>query len=134
MPVGEDEGLAGLDLAAGADERGPLVRGELLGEQDFDAAGGCGRARLRVQAEAMGEEPRGKDAGVVEDEEVAVAQMRGEIGEEVIFNRAGRAVDSQHAAGATDLRRSLGDEFFGEIEVEVGDAHLISLETTASAP
>ena len=39
---GEVEMLAGLNFAAGADEGGPLVLAELLGEEDFDAAGGVG--------------------------------------------------------------------------------------------
>jgi hypothetical protein len=40
--VVEEEAFAGLDLAAGADEGGPVAGGKLLGEKDFDAAGGVG--------------------------------------------------------------------------------------------
>ena len=40
--VVEEEALAGLYLAAGADEGGPGVGLGLLGEEDFDAAGGVG--------------------------------------------------------------------------------------------
>ncbi len=75
--VGEEEVFAGMDFAAGADEGGPdvfvgVLVGELLGEEDFDAAGGVGRVVLGVEAGAGGVEARGEDAGVVEDEEIAV--------------------------------------------------------------
>jgi hypothetical protein len=38
----------------------------------------------------------------------------------------GVALGDEHAAGAADRGRVLGDELFGEIEVEVGDAHGLS--------
>ena len=50
---------------------------ELLGEEDFDAAGGVGGVVLGVEAGAGGVEARGEDAGVVEDEEVAGAERCG---------------------------------------------------------
>ena len=96
----------------------------MLGEEDFDAAGGVGRVVLGVGAAgAGGVEASGEDAGVVEDEEIAFAEMGGEVGEVLVGVGAGLAVEHEHAAGAADGGRSLGDEFFGEIEMEVGDAH-----------
>ena len=38
----EEEGLAGKDFLRRADEGGPGVGGGLLGEEDFDTAGGVG--------------------------------------------------------------------------------------------
>jgi hypothetical protein len=74
----EEKRLAGRELFGRAAEGAPeeAIRrvgrgGKLLGEEDFDAAGGCGRAGLGGGAGAGGEEARGQDAGVVEDEEVA---------------------------------------------------------------
>jgi hypothetical protein len=47
---GEVETFAGLYLFAGAYECSPLLRAQLLGEEDFDAARWVGRAGLRVRA------------------------------------------------------------------------------------
>jgi hypothetical protein len=78
---------------------------------------------LSVEADSGGEEARGEDAGVVEDEEVARAEVAVEVGEDVVGMGAGVAVEDEHAGCAADGGRGLGDEFCGEIEVEVGDAH-----------
>ena len=95
--VAEEEAFAGLDFAAGADEGGPdvfvgVLVGELLGEEDFDAAGGVGRVVLGVEAGAGGVEARGEDAGVVEDQEVAFFQVRGKVGEVFVGVGVGVAV------------------------------------------
>jgi len=127
----EVEGLAGVDFAGGFDEGSPEVFGgvgwvlrfDLLGEEDFYLASGNGGVWLGGEAGAGGEEARGEDARVVEDEEVAGLEVAGEVGEEVVGESAGGAVEDQHAAGAADGGWVLGDEVLGEIEVEVGDAH-----------
>jgi hypothetical protein len=121
---GEVEALAGLHFSAGSYKGGPLVLGELLGEEDFDAAGGVGRASLGVlTADACGVEARGDDPAVVENEEVAGVEELGEIAEEVVAVLTGVAVEDEHAAGAADGRGRLRDEFFGELEMEIGYAH-----------
>ena len=51
----------------------------------------------------------------------------GRSAKSVVGVGAGGAVEDEHAAGAADGGRSLGDEVFGEVEVEVGDAHWVSL-------
>lgn len=126
--AGEVEAFAGLDLAAGADEGSPddfagVPGAEVFGEEDFDAAGGAGRVALGMETGAGGEETRRENAGVIEDEEVAGAEAVGEVGEDVIGIGAGCAVHDEHAAGASDGGRGLRDEVFGEVEVEVSDAH-----------
>ena len=116
--------FAGLDLAAGTDESGPVVGGKLLGEKDFDAASGIGRAGLRLSAAgAGGVEAGGENAAIVEDEEVAVAQDSGEIAKKKVVVVAGVPVEQQHAAGAANRRWGLGDQLFGKVEMEVGYAH-----------
>ena len=128
--------LAGVDLAGGFDQGSPKVFGglgwgvlfDLLGEEDFDLAGGGGGVGLGGEAGAGGEEARGEDAGVVEDEEVAGVEVVGEVGEEVVGEVAGLcgcdgAVEDEHPARSADDGRVLGDEFFREIEVKVGDKH-----------
>ncbi len=113
--VGEVEAVAGLDLAAGTDQRGPdvfawVLVGKLLREQDFDAAGGVGRVRLGVRGAGAGGEEAGRDdTAVVEDEEVAILQIMREFGEHLVAVGAGRAVDGEHAAGAAHCGRRLGD-------------------------
>ena len=122
------EGFAGLDFLGGRTRARPVVVaigvGERLGEEDFDVAGGCGGVVLRGEAGAGGEEARGEDAGVVEDEEVAGLEELREVGEVVGLRRRRSARSSaEHAAGAADRGRVLRDEVFGEIEMEVGDEH-----------
>ena len=95
----------------------------LFGEEDFDEAGGLGRAALGVRAGAGGEEARGQDAGVVEDEEIAGLKELREVGEEVVAECAGGAVEDHHAAGAALGGRVLGDEFYRQVVMEVGDEH-----------
>ncbi len=75
-------------------------------------------------ARSRGVESGGDDAAVVEDEEVAFAEIVGEIGEGVVFEGTSGAIEVHHAAGAADRGWGLGDEVFGEREVEVGDEHV----------
>jgi hypothetical protein len=96
----------------------------LLGEKDFDAASGVGGAGLGVLAADAGSVEAGReDAAVVEDEEVAGVEDFREIAEKKIVVVAGAAVEEEHAAGAANSRWGLGDELFGEVEMEVGYTH-----------
>ena len=123
----EEESLADLNFLRWADESGPVVvafgRWDRVGEENFDLACGFGRVVLRVQAGAGAEKTRGENAGVVQDEQIAGAEDAGEVGEVSVFVGAGGAIKVEHAAGAADVGRLLGDEVFGEIVVEVGDEH-----------
>jgi len=122
--VVEEETVAGLNLAAGADESGPVVRGKLLGQEDFDAAGWVGGAVLGLlAARAGGVETGRNDAAVVEDQQVARLQDFGEVAEKIVAVVCSGAVDEHHAAGATNERRGLSDQVFGEVEMEVGYTH-----------
>ena len=49
-----------------------------------------------------------------------------EIAEKIVVVVAGGAIDDQHAAGAANGRWGLGDQLFGEIEIEVGYEHSMS--------
>ncbi len=124
----EDEALADGDFAAGADERAPLIVAGGFGEHDFDAAGGlfafAAKSAARVEA-------RGNDAAVVEDEQIAGAQVRAKAGEKVVVQAPVSAVHDQHAAGAALGGRLLRDQLFGQIVVEVrrhGAPHFYPLE------
>ena len=96
----------------------------MLGEKDFDAPSGVGGAGLgMLAAGAGGVEAGGENAAVVEDEEVAGAEDFREIAEKKVVVVAGAAVEEEHAAGAPNSRWGLGDELFGEVEMEVGYTH-----------
>ena len=66
-------------------------------------------------AGAGGEEACGEDAGVVEDEEVALTEVRGEVGEMGVGVGTALAVEHEHAAGAAGCRGMLGDEGLGGV-------------------
>ena len=76
-----------------------------------------------LAAGARGIEAGGKDAGVVQDEEVAGAEEMGQVAEGVVVECSCRAVDAEHAAGAADGGRVLRNQLSGKVEVEVGDEH-----------
>jgi len=121
---GEVETLAGLDLSAGTDECSPLVLAQLLGEEHLDTAGRVERVWLSMRTPGAGSvEARRDDAAVVEDEEVAGVEEMRKITEKIVAILTRTAVKNKHAARAPDGRRRLRDEFFGEIEMEVGYAH-----------
>ena len=75
---------------------------------------------LSVETGARGVEAGGNDAAVVEDEEVARLQKMGEIAKKIVLVGAGGPVDDEHAAGAANRRWGLGDQLFGQVEIEVG--------------
>jgi len=101
---------------------------DLFGEEDFNEAGGLGRAVLGARADAGGEEARGQDAGVVQNEEIAGLEELREVGEEVVAKCSGCAVEDQHTARSALGGRVLGDEFGGQVVMEVGDEHWVGVQ------
>src|ERR1700674_5748266 len=102
--------LTGLDLTAGAEEGGPVAVSKLLREKDFDAASGVRRAGLRLLAtRASCVEASGKNAAVVEDQQIAGVQDLGKITKKIVVVAASGAVEDQHAAAAANSRWRLGD-------------------------
>jgi hypothetical protein len=109
--------------------------GELARQQDFDAAAqkiarrGIVRAeRLSAGSLAAAIEARRKDAGVIEDQEIAGPKQVREFAELAVLVAAG-PVEVQHAGSFDRARRPgfLGDEFIGKMEVEVGNQHGVRL-------
>ena len=93
---------------------------KLAGEQDLDASaeevarGGIVRADgLGSEALAAAVEARGKDAGVVEDDEIAGAQQVGEIAEAAVFEGSGGGGRCEHARGGAVGEGFLRNQFFG---------------------
>jgi hypothetical protein len=107
-----------------------------FGEHHFDAASGLfitPTARTRrwgprfftFAAEGSARvEARGDYAAVIEDEQVAFAQMPSKTRERIVLNGAGCAIHHQHAARAALGRWLLRNQFLGEFVVEVGDTVL----------
>lgn len=127
---GKEKVFADLNFAGGAAEGSPddlagVLRTEVFGEEDLDATGWVGRVGLGAEAGAGGEEAGGKDAGVVEDNEVAGAEVVGEVSEVIVDESSASAVEDEHAARSADGGWGLCDEVFWKIEVEVCDAHLV---------
>jgi len=128
----EEKALADADFAAGANQAFPIVRigGELTGQQNFDASVKKIASRGIVRADGLSPgafaaaiKPGRKNAGVVEDDEIAGLQQVGKIAELAIGISACGSLQVQQARSVTGVERFLGDEFAGEIEVEVGNSH-----------
>lgn len=128
----EKKAFTQADLASRANQAFPIVRvsGKLAREQDLNAAlqkvACCGIARanwLRASAFAAAIKTRGKDASVIENNEIAGAQQVGKIAEEAIRVLTGGSLKTQHAGAVACGERFLRDEFFREMKVEVGDQH-----------
>jgi hypothetical protein len=124
--------LAYTDFASGTDEAFPFIRigRKLAGQQDFDTAlkevarRGVGRTdRLRSGTGPATEEPGGKHAGVVENQEVTVAEEPWKVAERAIEPEPGGAIEMEHPRGGAVLEGLLGDAVGRKIEVKIGDQH-----------
>ena len=112
---GEVETLAGLNLAAGADEGGPgegilRLRAD---EQHFDVAGVAG---------AMAMKAGGDHAGIVEDQAVAGVQVIGQVTKEAVFPASFGAMHHEHAGTSAVGGWGLGDLFRRKVEIEVSQS------------
>ena len=128
----EKKAFADADLASGANQALPIirVRRKLAREQDLNASlqkVACRRIvrahGLRASAFAAAVKTGRKDAGVVENDEIAGAQQVREIAEQAIRVLAAGSLKMQHAGAVAGGEGFLGNEFFGEMKVEVGDQH-----------
>lgn len=106
----------------------------MAGEENFDtavkeiASGRIVRTDgLSVSAFAAAIEPGGKNAGVVEDDEVARPQQNGKVTKFAVGPLSGGALHVQHAGSVTGSKRFLGNEFVGKMEVEIGNQHKFRL-------
>ena len=79
--------------------------------------------RRPATGQALTDEPRRKDARVVDHEQVAGPQQRRQVGELVMPHISARAVECEQPRGAPLYRGILGNQLVGQVEVEVGDVH-----------
>jgi len=136
VSLSEEQAFADADLAAGPDQTLPIVGmgGELAGQQNLDAAveeiarGGIVWADgMSAGAFAATVESGRKDAGVVEDHEIAGLQQVGKFAERVVGIAAGDSLQMEHAGTVASSEGSLGDKVLGKMEVEVGNQHGVRL-------
>ncbi len=140
--LAEKQALADADLAAGTNQAFPIVGlgGKLASEQDLDASvkkiagGGVAAADgLGAKAGAVSVETGGKDASVVENYNIVRTEEIGKVAELAVLIRAGGAFEVQHAGTVARGERLLGDEVFGEMEVEIGNQHGLRLQEVKGA-
>lgn len=124
----EEKMLADGDFAAGADEAFPVIGIvlQLFCEEDFDAsaeevAGGrIVRAQgLGLQTSTAAIEAGGKDASVVEDDEVCGAKQAGEVAEIEMFDGSVEGGKMQKSRGGAVGERLLGDQFVRKFVVKI---------------
>jgi len=118
--LAEEKAFADSDFAPGAHQALPIVGlgGELASEKDFDAP---------VSTFAAAIKPGGKNAGIVEDDEIAGLQEVGEFAEQAMGIAAAGSLQVQHAGAVARGEGLLGDEFGGKVEVEIGNPHGVRL-------
>ena len=79
--------------------------------------------RVSVNAFAAAVKPRRKDAGVVEDDEIAGLQQLRKAAELAVGIPAAGSLQVQHPGAVAGREGFLGDEFRGKVEVEVRNQH-----------
>ncbi len=132
IPLAEKQAFADADFAAGPNQAFPIVGlgGELAGQENLDAAAeeiACRRIvradRVSAVAFAAAIEPCWKDAGVVENEQVAGLQQFREVAEQAVGIAAAGSLEVEHAGTIASGKRFLGNEVVWKMEVKVGNQH-----------
>jgi hypothetical protein len=95
------------------DERFPDIRVKLPQQQAFDGA---------AARNPLPEQPGGKDARIVEDEQISARQVATELAEHRVVDSA-VAVKDKHPRCAALFRRKLRDQFFGQVEIKICYVH-----------
>ncbi len=135
ISLAEEQAFADADFAAGPDQALPIVRfsRKLAGQQNLDAAvEEIARGRvawadgMRSGSFAAAIESSRKDAGIVEDQQVAGMQEIGKFAEQAVSMTTG-SVQVEHARSVASGEGLLGNEVFGKMKVEVGNQHGIRL-------
>ena len=106
----QDDARARPRLLADAELRARLVRAGHAFDQDLD----------RAATFLVPEQSRRQHAGIVEDEQVARAQQRRQIGEATILEVSRDRVDDQQPARRTRSQRDLCDQLMRQIKMEIG--------------
>jgi hypothetical protein len=135
LPLAEEQAFADADLAAGTDQAFPIVGlgRNLAREQNLDAAVEeiPGRRILRTDRLSMGAyataiEASWKNAGVVENHDIAGVQQVREVAEQAV-RMAAASQQVEHAGAVAGGEGFLGNQVVGKMEIEVGDQHGVRL-------
>ena len=104
--------------------------GRSPGEQDFDTAteevarGRILRAeRLGLKTGAASKKASGKYAGIVEYQQITGVKKVGKIAKVAVGERSGGGGETEKAGAGAIGQRLLGDQFFGQIVVKIGNEH-----------
>ncbi len=106
----ERDHAAGLGRLAGADLYARLALAKQALDQDLHSPA----------AGLLPEQARRNDPGVVEDQQIAGLQQLGQIAHLAVAEGRWRRRHHQQAAGGTFGQRRLGDQFFGQLVMEIG--------------
>lgn len=66
-----------------------------------------------------------KNPGVIENNQIILAQQAGKVPEAKIAEGPGPSIEVQQAGGSTIRESFLGNKVFGKMVVEVGDQHSV---------
>jgi hypothetical protein len=109
-------------LLAGPHERFPHQRLKPVDQEDFGAT-----AQHDFTAHGLpqppADQPRRKDARVVQNQHVAGAQELWQVVEHRVRERTRRAVNDQQPRLIAPRRRLLRDQSFGQLVIEFGNKH-----------
>ena len=103
-----------LELLARVHERLPAVLVETRDQQALDRTA----ARHPVAQQARRKHPR-----VVDDQQVARAEKRGQVADRRLRGRAGGSIEGEQARPVPLRRGLLRDRIIGQFEIEVGNVH-----------
>jgi hypothetical protein len=132
----EKQSFPDANFSSGANQALPIVGpgGKLACQQNFDAAAKeiarCGIAwanKVGTDALSSPVKPRWKNPSVIKDEQVAGPQQLREVAEVAIGVSAAGPQQMQHSGVVAGLKRFLGNELVGKMEVEVGNQHGVRL-------
>ncbi len=79
--------------------------------------------RLRAQTGAPAKQPRGQNAGIVENNQLVAAQNFRQFPELTIFPRTAGAIEQEHARGIALVERMLRDSLRRQIVIELAQFH-----------
>jgi len=136
VPFAENETLSNSDLTAGPHQAFPIVGfgRELVRQQNLNASMKQIAARSVLRAASLTSaafasaiEPRRKDAGVVEDHQIAGAQEVRQVAELAVGTAATRSLQLQHPRAVAGRKRLLGNQFVRQMKMKVRDQHALRL-------
>jgi hypothetical protein len=129
--VAKVQDLTRLHLTGGLDQGLPEVFPWICGildlfrQQNLDHPARRRRSGLCGEAASRGKQSSRQHLGIIQNQQIARLEEIRKAGKYLICQRASLPVEHQHPAGAAIGRRVLGDQLFGEVEMEIRDKHFL---------